>query len=355
MHMGALAIIGQNKPTNFKHIILNNGVHDSVGGQPSAGFEIDRIFEALHHHKQPVYIELPRDIADKPIAYDVYKQGTPSSPKSDLEILEEAVIEVSDWIRNAKNPVILAGVQVARFGLGTELVKFAEKINTPICTTLLSKSVVGEHHPLFRGIYMGSSSHPPVQKLVEESDCVLMFGVLLTDMTLSFMPLKFQKRQTMSCSVEGLKVKNHTFTDVLFSDFCGVLFKTDILRGDERRQNKVPEVDKFVPIKGEKITSKRFFDKVNSMLIDDNKAIVADIGDCLFGAADLTVHHKNHFLSPAFYTSMGSAIPGALGVQLAAPDVRPIVLVGDGTGATSLVGRSEDSGKWRRTLPNSSE
>ncbi len=41
MHMGSLAIIAQLKPANFKHIIFNNGVHDSVGGQPTAGFNID--------------------------------------------------------------------------------------------------------------------------------------------------------------------------------------------------------------------------------------------------------------------------------------------------------------------------
>lgn len=41
MHMGSLAIIGQQAPINFKHIVLNNGAHDSVGGQPTAGFKID--------------------------------------------------------------------------------------------------------------------------------------------------------------------------------------------------------------------------------------------------------------------------------------------------------------------------
>jgi len=41
MHMGSLAIIGQQAQRNFKHIIINNGSHDSVGGQPTAGFEID--------------------------------------------------------------------------------------------------------------------------------------------------------------------------------------------------------------------------------------------------------------------------------------------------------------------------
>lgn len=41
MHMGSLAIIGSQKPENFKHIIFNNGAHDSVGGQVTAGLQID--------------------------------------------------------------------------------------------------------------------------------------------------------------------------------------------------------------------------------------------------------------------------------------------------------------------------
>lgn len=40
MHMGSLAIIGSQEVPNFKHIIINNGSHDSVGGQPTVGFSI---------------------------------------------------------------------------------------------------------------------------------------------------------------------------------------------------------------------------------------------------------------------------------------------------------------------------
>ena len=40
MHLGSLAITGVSKLNNFKHIILNNGAHDSVGGQPTVAFEI---------------------------------------------------------------------------------------------------------------------------------------------------------------------------------------------------------------------------------------------------------------------------------------------------------------------------
>jgi len=41
MHLGALAIIGTLACGNFKHVLINNGAHDSVGGQPTAGFDID--------------------------------------------------------------------------------------------------------------------------------------------------------------------------------------------------------------------------------------------------------------------------------------------------------------------------
>jgi len=43
MHLGGLAIIGNAEPNNFRHILINNGAHDSVGGQETVGFKIDTL------------------------------------------------------------------------------------------------------------------------------------------------------------------------------------------------------------------------------------------------------------------------------------------------------------------------
>lgn len=53
MHMGSGAIIGDLSPTNYKHILVNNGAHDSVGGQPTVGFDVDfqKIAEACNYRK----------------------------------------------------------------------------------------------------------------------------------------------------------------------------------------------------------------------------------------------------------------------------------------------------------------
>jgi|TARA_B110000967_G_C18858025_1_gene548332 phosphonopyruvate decarboxylase len=41
MHLGSMAISGVSGLSNFKHIIINNGAHDSVGGQPTVAFDVD--------------------------------------------------------------------------------------------------------------------------------------------------------------------------------------------------------------------------------------------------------------------------------------------------------------------------
>lgn len=41
MHMGAMAVIGSNNPPNMVHIVINNGAHETVGGQPTVAKSID--------------------------------------------------------------------------------------------------------------------------------------------------------------------------------------------------------------------------------------------------------------------------------------------------------------------------
>lgn len=41
MHMGALAVIGNSALENLLHVVINNGSHESVGGQPTVGYDID--------------------------------------------------------------------------------------------------------------------------------------------------------------------------------------------------------------------------------------------------------------------------------------------------------------------------
>lgn len=295
----------------------------------TAGYEIDKAFEALQYYKRPIYIELPRDVAKQPISYDVYKLGTPKIPPTDPDNLDEAIKEAFNFIKESKSPAILAGVELARYHLSESMVKFAEKNQIPVATTMLSKSLINEQNPLFAGVYLGPNSADHTKKIVEESDCLLVFGDYHHDMTLCFTPSNFKKRQIVWANIENLKIRNHVFSNIQFVDFCKNLFKYEGEQKEKQALLKPVEKINFEPKTDTKITSKRLFAKIDSIL-NKKMAICADMGDSLFGAIGLTLHHSHQFLSPAFYTSMGSAIPYSLGIQTLLPDVRPIVIVGDG-------------------------
>jgi len=312
----------------FKYVTCAQAFLDNP---TTAGYEIDRVIDVLRYNKRPVYIELPRDVSKMPIHYDVYTQGTPKSPTSDLHNLEDALKEVGQYLEDAKNPVILAGVELARCKLGKDLIRFAERHNIPIAATLLSKSVINEMHPLYIGVYAGSNtSQLYVKEMVENSDCLLVCGEVLTEATVGYRPSKvFQKIEMITCTFNNLTVRNHHYPNVLFSDFCKALFKVELTPKPRPALPEKKDVAKFSPKTDTKLTISRLFEKINSVL-DDNTVVIADVGDSLFGASDLSVHHAGTFYAPALYLSMGYAIPAALGVKLAKPAVKPIVLVGDG-------------------------
>lgn len=288
--------------------------------------EIDRCFEAAVRYKRPVYLELPRDrVQSQAVA-----PHTPFSaaPESNKDALQAALKEAAERITKAKSPVIIAGVEIHRFGLQQQVLKLAEANHIPMCATLLGKSVVSERHPLYLGVYEGAMGRAHVTQFVEESDCVLLLGTFMTDINLGIYTAKLDPGRCVYVTSEQLRIGHHHFHDVLLKDFVTGLGK-DKLRKSKTVLPERPERKKKQHASQDPVSSVALFDFVDEIL-DDGMVVIADVGDSLFGASDLTIHRHTEFLSPAYYTSMGFAVPAAVGVQTANRNLRPLVLVGDG-------------------------
>ncbi|MFG0333088.1 MAG: thiamine pyrophosphate-binding protein, partial [Maioricimonas sp. JB049] len=119
--------------------------------------EIDRCLEAAVRYKRPVYFEIPRDrVQAKALFPHVPAKIKLQSNRDALQaVLDEARVRV----QNAERPVIIAGIEIHRFGLRREVLRFAEAHNIPMASTLLGKSVVSEKHPLYLGVYEGAMGH----------------------------------------------------------------------------------------------------------------------------------------------------------------------------------------------------
>jgi indolepyruvate decarboxylase len=290
--------------------------------------EIDRCLEAAMRYKRPVYIELPRDRVKTEALYPHVPKS--EKPVSDKNALAEALEEAAALINEAQRPVIIAGVEIHRFGLREEVLKFAEKHQIPMCATLLGKSVVSEKHPLYLGVYEGAMGRETVRRYVEESDCVVLLGTFMTDINLGIYTANLDPGRCIYVTSEKLRIRHHHFHNVVLGDFVKGLARADL----QPVKRPLPEpsklfAEKFEPDPDAKMTVRRLFHRINQTL-GDNMVVLADVGDSLFAASDLTIYRHTEFISPAYYTSMGFAVPAAVGVQVANRNLRPIVLVGDG-------------------------
>ncbi len=298
----------------------------------TAASEIMRVIHAIKTHSRPGYIEVPFDVVDMPIGH-IPPEPTTIKPLSDAENLEAMLEDAVATMNAAKQPVIIADIELHRHGLTPLALSIAEKFNIPMVSTLLSKSIISETHPLYMGVYSGPLSESKVQKYVEESDCHLMLGAYITDVWFAFMGTseRLNRKRAMVCTTEKMQIGYRTYDDVVLEEFMQRLLTSPI---KPRSAPSIPHTpEKPEPLsaaeKSEPITLNHFF-RILGLHIGPNDTITCDTGDALFGAIGLRTQTSNNFLSDAYYLSMGFAVPAAIGACAAQPKNRVFAIVGDG-------------------------
>jgi TPP-dependent 2-oxoacid decarboxylase len=299
-----------------------------VLNDPAVAFrQIDRALAASRRLCKPAYIEIPRDM--------VLAEGHPMPAEaaepfsSDETALSEAVAETLALMGRSAAPMVIAGVELHRRGLQGALVKLVERAHLPVVATLTGKSVFAERHPAYLGIYEGAMSSENARYMVEQSDLMLMLGVTLNDIDTGIYTAKLNPHHMIRAAQNEVVISAHRYPRVALADFL-----TALAGAAERRGEGFPPAPGIgqasgFPEPNRPITIARLIGRLNQALSPD-MIVVCDVGDCLFAAIDLQVHEQSEFLASAFYTTMGFSVPAALGAQIARPDHRLLVLVGDG-------------------------
>lgn len=294
-----------------------------------AASEIVRCVEACLRHKRPVYIEVPHDMVDQEIPLSAIPIARPDV--SDPDTLKAALEETSALIREAKKPVILAGVELARYRTAGLVLRMAERMNIPIAADLLSKSTIPENHPLYLGVYGGAmSSDEHVRKYVESADLVLMLGTFITDMSMGFYTAKLDRKRTVVATTERVNVQYHRYESIQFRDFLEALANARIPSKQFHHPNPHAVPPPLAKAERAQLLSVEDVFRILSLHLDEKCCVVADIGDAIFGAVGIRSDRQAQFIAPAYYMSMGFAVPASIGVSMATEKLRPYVLVGDG-------------------------
>lgn len=290
-----------------------------------------RVLEAMRRESRPGYLELPRDSLTRPVPRSLPPLTLPATAQvADLHRRTgQAILE---WMRSRQRPVVLAGVEVHRFGLQQQLQEVLEREGWPFATSLSGKSLLSEQHPLYLGVYEGAMGPEAVREVVEGSDGLLILGMPLSDLDTGVYTMQLNAetclRVEMDRGLQWLHGDQDTLDPVTLLQVWKEAEPPAQPTAYQPPVGPAPAVP-FVPVAGQRLTVRRLLLAVDAVLAD-NTVVLADTGDATFASLALHLKEANDYINSGNWASLGFALPAAVGAWGAHPDQRPLVLVGDG-------------------------
>jgi TPP-dependent 2-oxoacid decarboxylase len=312
----------------FKEVCAQTACLDS--GRTAVD-KILRVLDAMRRESRPGYLELPRDSLTRPVPRPLPPLTRPSvAMVADLQRRTgQAVLE---WMRSRERPVVLAGVEIHRFGLQQALREVLEREGWPFATSLSGKSLLSEQHPLYLGVYEGAMGEAAVREVVEGSDGLLILGMPLNDIDTGVFTMRVKAETCLRVEMErGLRWQRgdqDTLDPVTLLQVWQEAEPPAQPTAYRPRVGPLP-AEPFVPVAEQAITVRRLLLAVDAVLTDAS-VVLADTGDATFASLALHLKEANDYMNSGNWASLGFALPAAVGAWGAHPDQRPLVLVGDG-------------------------
>lgn len=287
-----------------------------------AAADIARVLASCRRNSQPVYLEIPRDMVDAACGE---VQPLPEEAP-DAEALEAAAAEILERLSQARSPVIMVGVEVRRFGLEKPVAELARRLGLPVVTSFMGRGLLAGADCALAGTYLGVAGAERARDLVEESDALLMLGVIVSDTNFGVSQRRVDLRRAIHAFDGHVTLGHHVYPGIPLAALVGALSQRalPLSAADAPVAEPVPS---GMPADAAPVEPTDIAAAINDLMTRHGAyPIASDVGDCLFTAMDL---RNTDLVAPGYYATMGFGVPAGLGVQ-AATGRRPIVLVGDG-------------------------
>ncbi|WP_291991712.1 indolepyruvate/phenylpyruvate decarboxylase [Candidatus Accumulibacter sp. ACC003] len=284
--------------------------------------DIARVLGNCLRYSRPVYIELPRDMVGAAC------QAVPPllAPTVDQDALDACVDEIRARLQQATRPALMVGVEVRRFGLEERVAELARRLALPVVTSFMGRGLLADADVPLIGTYMGVAGLPEVTELVENSDGLLLLGVIICDTNFGVSASKIDLRKTIQALDGQVTMAYHTYPQIPLTALVDRLL--ECVPAGHYAYSMTPRVFPHGMVADQApLTPTDIAAAVNDLMAKHGKLpIASDMGDCLFTAMDI---EHTALVAPGYYATMGFGVPAGLGVQ-AATGQRPLILVGDG-------------------------
>ncbi len=290
---------------------------------------------AMDGRKGPVLIDVPKDITAQ---MTDFKAITPAKrPNKEVDSAEK-ISKAVELINKAKYPIIYAGGGVISADASAELLEFAEKIDAPVCCSLMGLGCIPATHRLNMG-NLGMHGTYATGMATEKCDLIIAMGARFSD-RVAGNPKKFgAQAEIIHIDIDENEIDKNVQTDThIIGDMKDVL---EILNNHVEKQNHTQWLVQLEIWKGEHVAQREKLGGYMSALdvllaINRKKApediIATDVGQHQMWVAQYSeIERPRTLLTSGGMGTMGFGMGAALGAQCAFPRKKVFLVTGDGS------------------------
>ena len=270
----------------------------------------------------------------------------------------ESLREAAALLRSARSPVIISGGGVVMADGVSEVVRLAETLQVPVCSTYLHNDSFPWDHSLYMGPlgYQGSKA---AMNTISKADVVLALGTRLGPFgALPQYGFDYWPRQAKIIQVDinarKLGLTNHVdvpilgdaaqtagaLTQLLQAELPGYVAEAQTRLAEVAREKEdwEAELDRLsvTPVDQEVMEPRHALRELEKNL-PQNSMVSTDIGNiCSVSNSYLRFNKPRSFFAAMAFGNCGYAFPAAMGAKIGAPDRPAIAYVGDGAWGMSL-------------------
>lgn len=282
--------------------------------------------------KGPVLIDIPKDITAATCEYTKRDKVIPEKAKSPKESCFNRAVEL---LNSAKKPVIYCGGGSVSSNVGQDLIKFAEKIDCPVVSSLMGLGAFPYNHPLHLGL-IGMHGHYQCNKAAHDCDVLIVCGARFSDRVAGNRAKFAPNAEILHIDIDAAEMdKNIVSNYHLRGDLAEIIPMLTKAVNKQDHSEWRAEIKEFSrPFKqlqiGDYVNPQTLIEKIDEKTPEDT-IVVTDVGQHQLWAAQFYKYKMPRtLLSSGGLGTMGYSMGAAIGGQVGCPNKTVVMFAGDG-------------------------
>ena len=280
----------------------------------------------------PVLIDIPKDVTAKMADYE-YK--TPVVPEVNKNVDSNEIAEAIDMIKKAKKPFVFVGGGSIISGASAEIAEFVEKVDAPVCDTLMGKGAFDGTSERYTGM-LGMHGTKTSNFGVMECDLLIVLGARFSDRVTGDTSKFASNARILQIDIDPAEINKNIKVDMSIVGDIKVVLEA-INAGLDKENHKewmdhIYEMKKEYPLRYNKdvLTGPYLMEKIFEVT-DGNAIITTEVGQHQMWAAQYYKYKEPRtFLSSGGLGTMGYGLGACIGAKLGRKDKIVINIAGDG-------------------------